>query len=54
MTDEEYRKKAKEVWARFGDDLEIDDTARVSKADEEPGAFVEAWVWVEDDGDEDE
>ena len=44
-TDEEYRKAAKGIH----DTTEIDDDAVVSRADDEDDAYVQAWVWVDDD-----
>lgn len=40
-----YREQAKHQWQR--DELEIDDDATVSIS--ENGAWVQAWVWVEDE-----
>lgn len=38
--------------AQYGDEgrIEVDDSARVSRAEgnHEGGAYVQAWVWVED------
>lgn len=42
--DEQYRQKAREDYAQ-GDDIEIDADAKVSQGDD-PGAWVQAWVWV--------
>lgn len=48
LSDDEYRKLAKEHWA--SDDLEFDNTAAVSVGEDGEGpvgAWVAAWVWVE-------
>lgn len=47
-----FREKAQEKYAFCSDDdIEIDDDAKVSIADESEieitGAFVQAWVWVD-------
>lgn len=46
ITDEQYRQAAR---ARFGHEgtIEIDEAATVSRGDD-PGAYVQAWVWVYD------
>jgi hypothetical protein len=44
-TDEEYRKLAKRLFHDEGV-IEIDDNARIAKG-AECGAYVEAWVWVD-------
>ena len=47
---DKYRAAAKRIWASAGTD--IDDDAKVSRPDgpgAEPGAYVQAWVWVDDD-----
>lgn len=44
---EHYRQQATEQWAKDGE-IEIDQNAVVSKGDD-PGAYVQAWVWVYDD-----
>ena len=41
-----YRKKARESWGKQ-EDIEVDNDAQVSLAD--GGAYVQAWVWVEED-----
>lgn len=46
MTDEQYRKKAKEKYEDEGT-IEIDEDALVSTGD--CGAYVQAWVWVYND-----
>lgn len=43
-TDEEYRELARQQYASEGE-IEIDDEAVVSRGDD-PGAYVQAWVWV--------
>jgi len=48
-----WRDKAREIWERFDNDLEIDDDAKANI--NENGVWVQAWVWVskeEDDDDE--
>lgn len=45
MSDEEIVKYAKEVWAFNDCELNIDEDAVVSRADD--GAWVQAWVWVD-------
>ena len=60
MTDKEYIEKAREQYARDGE-IEIDDGADVSCQPSSPllrvgpsqGAYVQAWVWVSSDEDED-
>ena len=47
---DKYRAAAKRRWGDEGF-VEIDDNAKVSRADDpdaEPGAYVQAWVWVDD------
>ena len=44
MTDKEIRELACEKWHRDGE-IEIDLDAKVSRGDD-PGAYVQAWVWV--------
>jgi hypothetical protein len=44
-----YRKRAKEIYC-VDSEIEVDSNARISRGDD-PGAYVEAWVWVPDDGD---
>lgn len=52
MRDEDYRRKAKKLYHEDGE-IEVDDDAEVSwssKVNGEPaGAYVQAWVWVDDD-----
>ncbi len=50
MTDERYRQKAKEEHEKEGE-CEIDDGAVVSRGSD-PGAYVQAWVWVYSDANE--
>ena len=50
-TDEWYRQRAREHIHRAGE-IEIDDNAVVSTG-APSGAYVAAWVWVEDDEEED-
>jgi hypothetical protein len=47
---EAYRREARRVWHREGV-IEIDETAPISRAAGNPdkGAYVQAWVWVDDD-----
>lgn len=46
MTTQELEKKFREAAKKHAtDELEIDDNAKVSMGDE-PGAFVEAWIWI--------
>lgn len=48
MTDEEYRKAAREQYQRDGE-IEIDSNAQVSiNVERQEGAYVQAWVWVAD------
>ena len=42
-----YREAAQREWTRDGE-LEIDDGAPVSMGDD-PGAYVQAWVWISND-----
>ena len=56
-SDEWVRARAKELYERDGK-IEVDGNARISWGDD-PGAYVEAWVWVpfneeEDDGEEED
>lgn len=45
MTDEEIIQKASDIYAiPSNDDIEIDDDAKLSRADN--GTWVTAWVWV--------
>ena len=44
MTTAEYIQKAKQLYERDGE-IEIDADATVSEGDD-PGAYVQAWVWV--------
>lgn len=46
-TDAEYTKAAKRLHESEGE-VEVDVNARVSRGDD-PGAYVQAWVWVPDD-----
>ena len=46
--DDWYRERAKELYCMDGK-IEVDSNARISRGDD-PGAYVEAWVWVPDDG----
>ncbi len=50
MPDAWYRSKAAELYHRGGD-VEIDPDAAVSRGDDPAssrGAYVQAWVWVDD------
>jgi hypothetical protein len=49
MTNGQYRKLAKTTYEHKGV-LEIDTNASVSRDDEDAGAYVQAWVWVENPG----
>ena len=54
MTDDEYREAARKEYQREGE-IEIDDEAEVSRANEvggDDGAYVQAWVWVANEEDE--
>ena len=44
MTTAEYIQKAKKLYERDGE-IEVDDNAKVSEGSD-PGAYVQAWVWV--------
>jgi hypothetical protein len=48
MSDEEYREAAKKTYAEEGR-IEIDADAKISHNNNNGGAYVAAWVWVEDD-----
>lgn len=48
MTDEQWIEAAREH--RLPDDVEIDDNAKVSVADDGKSAWVQAWVWVQQPG----
>jgi hypothetical protein len=43
-TDRWIRARAKELYQKDGD-IEVDSDARISIGDD-PGAYVQAWVWV--------
>lgn len=45
MTEEQYRERARE---RLSDEDNVDDDAVVSMGDD-PGAYVQVWLWVPDD-----
>lgn len=47
MTEEQARHWAKCIWADT--ELQIDDNATVSPAEDGQGAWVSAWVWIDDD-----
>lgn len=47
VTDEQYIEKARERYGSEGE-VEIDDGAIISRG-HDPGAYVQAWVWVYDD-----
>ena len=52
-TDERFRKLARDQHQKDGT-CEIDDDAVVSRANEErTGAYVQAWVWVESNPEDD-
>ncbi len=44
-TDKQYRRAARKHWGN--DDIDVDPNATVSRS-EDPGAWVQAWVWVYD------
>lgn len=44
MTDEQYIAKARKEYQEDGS-IEVDDGAPVSRGSD-PGAYVQAWVWV--------
>ena len=46
----QYIDKARFEYQKEGS-IEIDDGAKISRADDENGAYVEAWVWVYDEED---
>lgn len=50
MTDEQYIEAARAQHEREGT-LEIDDNAKVSRGDDN-GAYVQAWVWVYNAGED--
>lgn len=54
LTDTEYREDARTIYA--SDDIDIDDTATVSRSgeDDQDGAYVQAWVWVSHDRNQEE
>lgn len=45
-TTEQYREAASGLYTEEGK-IEIDSNAKISKGDD-PGAYVQAWVWVYD------
>lgn len=47
ITDDKYIELAKKKYESEGT-LEIDDEAVISRSPEGGGAYVQAWVWVED------
>jgi hypothetical protein len=47
MTNEEYIRRARKEYQRDGE-IEVDDNAVVSRGSD-PGAYVQAWVWVYND-----
>lgn len=52
MTNEQYIQAAREGYQRTGShrgDIEIDEGAEVSRGSDK-GAYVQAWVWVNDPG----
>src|SRR5262245_15241049 len=48
LSDEWYIAAAREEWEKDGE-IKIDDGAVVSRSDD-PGAYVQAWVWVYNNG----
>lgn len=51
MTDEWYVEQAQKYRHCSEGELEVDDTARVSGCGD-GGAYVEAWIWVDDPSEE--
>jgi hypothetical protein len=47
MTDDEFRSAARNQYGSEGE-IEIDANATVSRG-EDNGAYVQAWVWVDED-----
>jgi hypothetical protein len=47
-TDLAYRETARSIWERDGK-IGIDGNARIDRGGGETGAWVQAWVWVNDD-----
>ena len=47
-SDDWYRERAKELYSKDGE-IEVDSNARISRGDVH-GSYVEAWLWVPDDG----
>ena len=45
--DKAFRAAAQKLVAGDEGSVEVDDEALVSRADDEDGAYVEAWIWVE-------
>jgi hypothetical protein len=52
LTDEQIAELAREQYANEGT-VEIDDAPDVSRSDDEHGAYVAAWVWVQWEGADD-
>jgi hypothetical protein len=55
-SDADYVAKARELYQQDGE-IEVDDGAVVSRNDDRDsshGAYVQAWVWVDDDRAEDD
>lgn len=53
LTDEQYREAARNVYG--SDDVEFDQGVRlpkVSRARDESGAWIAAWVWIDAESDE--
>jgi hypothetical protein len=48
-SDDWYRDRAKELYCVDGE-IEVDSNPRISRGND-PGAYVEAWVWVPHDED---
>lgn len=48
VTENAYRRAARRLYEVEGE-LEVDEDAVVSRADDEVGAYVQCWVWVYDD-----
>ena len=46
ITDTQYRDAARRIYTKDTDDVEIDDSAPIARGSAD-GAFVQAWVWVD-------
>ena len=45
-TDEKLLAEAERIYG--SNEIEIDEDTKISRADDESGAWVRAWVWVEE------